>query len=448
MKTNSDIFLAYDIRGKVGTELTPQFAENVGRAFSDYLPNEGAVTVGYDMRPDSKELAEAMMRGLVKQGREVWNIGRVASDMIYFATGHYELAGGVMITASHNPGEYNGIKFCREEAGGVALDSGLDIIREAVVSDEYLPEKSGGKIIQKDVMNDWIEHVLSFIDKKNLKNYKIAADAVNGMAGAVLPELEDKLPFKFTRLYYELDGTFPNHEANPLKEETLAELKKTINENDLDFGVAFDGDGDRVVLVDEKGEVVSGSVLTAILAEYFLSKNPGATILYNAICSNIVPETIEANGGKGIRTRVGHAIIKNKMKEHRAVMAGEHSAHFYFRDNFNADSGLIAMIVATDVLNKSGLKLSELAGKYKKYANLPETNFQVEDKQGAMKKVEEAFSDAETDWLDGITVTLHDGSWFNLRPSNTEPLLRLNAEASGKEALSNLVEKIKLEAGL
>ncbi len=446
---NPDIFLAYDIRGKVGTDLTPEFARNVGRAFSDFLPQKGPVAVGYDMRPDSKELVEAMIDGLVKQGREVWNIGLVASDMIYFATGHHELAGGVMITASHNPGEYNGIKFCREGAGGVALDSGLDVVRDAMLAEEYLPSKPNGKIVEKNVMKDWIEHVLTFIDTKGLEEYKIAVDAGNGMAGVVMPELEDELPFEFTQLYYELDGTFPNHEANPLKEETLVELKKTIVDNKLDLGVAFDGDGDRAVLVDEKGNAVSGSVLTAILAEHFLTINPGSKILYNAICSNIVPETIESNGGKAIRTRVGHAIIKNKMKEHGALMAGEHSAHYYFRDNFNADSGLIAFIAAIDVLNKSGRTLSELAAKYRIYVNIQETNFEVEDKDGAMKQAAKAFeNDAEVDWLDGVTARFENGSWFNLRPSNTEPLLRLNAEAGDEKTLLGLVDKVKRIIGV
>ncbi len=437
---NPDVFLAYDIRGKVGTDLTPEFAENVGRAFSDYLPQNGPVAVGYDMRPDSKELAEAMMRGLVRQGREVWSIGRVASDMIYFATGHYKLAGGAVITASHNPGEYNGIKFCREDAGGVGLDSGLDIIRDAMVADEYLNERTGGKIIEKDVMNDWIEHVLGFIDIDDLKKYKIAVDAGNGMAGAVMPVLQTKLPLEFIELYYELDGTFPNHEANPLKEETLDDLKKTILENKLDLGIAFDGDGDRAVLVDEKGQVLSGSVLLTILAKSFLAKNPSSTILYNAICSNIVPETIKAKGGKAIRTRVGHSIIKAKMKEYKSLLAGEHSGHYYFKDNFNADSGLIAAIAAIDVLNRSDKTLSELADEYRVYENIPETNFHVEDKDAAMKRIAKKFeTESKIDWLDGVTVRLKNGAWFNIRPSNTEPLLRLNVEAKDEKTLSGLV---------
>lgn len=445
---NRDIFKSYDIRGKVGSELNADVAERVGKALASFLPEKGSVVVGYDMRPDSKELADALIRGVQSQGRDVWIIGQVASDMIYFATGHYELAGGAMITASHNPGEYNGIKLCREKAGGIALDTGLSEIRDKADANDFIDAEKLGKVIKKDVMEPWIDHVLSFIDVESLKPYKIAVDTGNGMAGAVMPVIEKRLPFEVTRLYYELDGTFPNHEANPLKPETLEDLQQTIRDNGLDFGIAFDGDGDRAVLVDEKGDVVSGSVLTAVLSRYFLNSNEGATILYNAICSNVVPETIEKYGGTSVRTRVGHTIIKNEMQKHNAVFAGEHSAHYYFKDNFNADSGLFAAMIAIQVLNESGKSLSELAQDYLKYENLPETNFEVEDKQSVMEKVAEAFSDEDIDWLDGVTVRFKNGDWFNLRPSNTEPLLRLNAEAADRQRLDELVEKVKLSAGI
>ena len=445
---NTDIFKAYDIRGKVGSELNSDVANRVGKALADWLPKEGPVAVGYDMRPDSEELAESLITGLLEQGREVWNIGRVASDMIYFVVGHFELAGGAVVTASHNPGEYNGIKLCREMAGGIALDTGLDEIRDATAANEFSAADKQGEVVSKDIMEAWVDHAIGFLDTDNLKSYKVAVDAANGMAGMVMPYVQKRLPFEVTELYYELDGTFPNHEANPLKPETLLDLQRTITDNGLDFGIAFDGDGDRAVLVDELGEPVSGSVLTAILAEYFLKKKPGSTVLHNAICSNIVPETILANGGTPIRTRVGHTIIKNEMAKTNAIFAGEHSAHYYFEDNFKADSGLIDALAGIDLLNKSGLPLSQLAEKYRVYLNIAETNFEVEDKEGTMKKVAKSFDDAEVDWLDGVTVRLADDSWFNLRPSNTEPLLRMNAEAKTQQQLDALVEQVKTAAGL
>ena len=443
-----DIFLAYDIRGKVGDQLNPDVSSRVGKALANWLPEEGPVAVGYDMRPDSKELAMALIDGLVNQGREVWNIGRVASDMIYFVVGHHGLAGGAVVTASHNPGEYNGIKLCREQAGGIALDTGLDEVRDLAIANEFADSDTPGKVVEKDIMDAWVEHAIGFLDTGELKKFKIAVDAANGMGGLVMPFVQKKLPFEVTEMYYELDGTFPNHEANPLKPETLVDLQKTVKDNVLDFGVAFDGDGDRAVLIDENGVAVSGSVLSAILAEYFLKKKPGSTVLYNAICSNIVRETIEKHGGKPVRTRVGHTIIKNEMAKHNAVFAGEHSAHYYFEDNFKADSGLVAVMAGIDVLNKSGMRLSELADKYRVYVNIPETNFEVEDKKGTMDRVAEEFSDMEVDWLDGVTVRFENSSWFNLRPSNTEPLLRLNGEAKNQEDLDELIVKVKAAAGL
>ena len=447
---NQDIFKAYDIRGKVGEELTPDVARRIGQAFAEWLEVDGPVAVGYDMRPDSEELSAAFMEGLTMQGRDVWNIGRVASDMIYFVVGKFGLAGGAVVTASHNPGEYNGIKLCREQAGAVGLDTGLADIRDFATANNFDPVEAQGKIHTKDVMDDWVEHALGFIDRENLKPYKIAIDAGNGMAGHVKPHVTKHLPFDVHEMYYDLDGTFPNHEANPLKVETLQDLQERIREHELDFGIAFDGDGDRAVLVDEKGDPLSGSVLSAILARYFLEKNPGATVLYNAICSNIVPETIEKHGGTPVRTRVGHSIIKNNMREHDAVFAGEHSGHYYFDDNWKADSGLIAAMAAIDVLNKSGGTLSELADEFRVYHNIVETNFEVEDKQAVLEHVAAHYEKhhADVDWLDGITVRFGNGDWFNLRPSNTEPLLRMNAEASKPEALDQLVDEVKSVAGL
>ena len=338
------VFKSYDIRGRVGDELNADFAQKVGRAFADWLPEAGTVAVGRDMRPDSGELADAVIAGLRAQGRDVLDIGQVTSDMIYFAVGSLGLAGGAMITASHNPGQDNGIKLCREEAKPVGLDSGLDQIRDAVLAGKFADAgASEGSLEKRDLSEDWVQHVLSFIDADKLKPLRLAVDAGNGMAGAIFPELEPYVPWEITEMYFELDGTFPNHEANPLKFETLKDLIARIRADKLDGGIAFDGDGDRALLVDETGEVVSGHVMGALLGEYFLGRHPGSSILHDLRSSKAVPEAIQKNGGQAIRTKVGHANIKQAMREHDAPFGGEVSGHFYFRDNFNADSGAIAM---------------------------------------------------------------------------------------------------------
>ena len=436
------IFKAYDVRGKVGTELTPKVVENIGKAFADWLPESGVIAVGRDMRPDSAELAAALIKGITAQGRDVIDIGEVTSDMIYFAVGKYGLAGGAVITASHNPGAYNGIKFCREQAKPIGEDTGMFEIRDAVIAQKYSQSSKTGKVTNKDVVDAWVDHVLDFVDTASLKPLKLVVDAGNGMAGKIFPELEPYVPFEVTEMYFELDGTFPNHIANPLEAKNLQDMVKVIKEEKADVGLAFDGDGDRAVLVDEKGQPLSGTVMTAILAKYFLDKHPGATILHNAITGRMVRETVEKHGGTAVRTRVGHSLVKQKMREHGGVFAGEHSGHYYFKDNFMADSGLIAAVVALAVLSDSGKKLSALADTYRKYQTIPETNFEVSDKEAVMKRVADSFEGAEIDWLDGLTLIFDDG-WVNVRPSNTEPLLRLNAEADTKPKLDQYVAKAK-----
>lgn len=442
MSDITNIFKAYDIRGKVGTELNPQVAEAVGKAFGVWLPEKGVVAVGRDMRPDSAELAQALIEGLTEAGRDVWDIGEVTSDMIYFVTGANNLAGGAVVTASHNPGEYNGIKLCREGANGISLETGLEEIRDMVVSPPKLATDKHGTVTQKDVVEDWVYHVLSFIDVDKLRPLKIAVDAGNGMAGKIFPELEPFVPFEVTEMYFELDGTFPNHPASPIEPENLADVIAMIRKHHLDAGIAFDGDGDRAFLIDEKGEPVNGTVMSALLTNYFLEKYPNSTILYNAICGRVVPELIEKNGGTGVRTKVGHSFIKNDMRTHKAVFAGEHSGHYYFKDNFMADSGLIAAVIGLFILSESGKTLSELVAPLrKKYLQIPETNFEVGDKDAMMKKIAEAFPDTDQNWLDGLTINLAD-AWVNVRPSNTEPLLRLNVEARTQEQLNSLVKKV------
>lgn len=436
------IFKAYDIRGKVGTELTTSVATAVGRALADWLPNEGAVAVGRDMRPDSEELAGALIQGLTAQGRDVIDIGQVTSDMIYFAVGSLELAGGAMVTASHNPGADNGIKLCREEAKPIGIEIGLADIRDAAIAGSFATSSTTGAITKQSSTEGWIDHALSFVQADKWPSYNVVIDAGNGMAGAIVPHLEPKVPLAITPLYFELDGTFPNHIANPLIPENLVDLQAKITATKADFGIAFDGDGDRAVVVDQNGTPLAGTIVTAILAEYFLAKHPGATILYNANCGRVVPATVEQHGGTSHRTKVGHSFIKADMRRYDAVFAGEHSGHYYFKDNFYADSGLIGALIVIQVLAESGLSLSELAAKYQQgYVAIPETNFEVDDKEAVLARLQQEFNDGEQDMLDGLTVNYPDG-WFIVRPSNTESVIRLNVEATSQEALDSLVERV------
>ena len=442
MQIVSEIFKAYDIRGKVGSELTEEVAEAVGRGLADILA-EGPVAVGRDMRPDSGALANAVIRGLTAQGRDVINIGEVTTDMIYFAVGNGNLAGGAMVTASHNPGEYNGIKLCREEAKPIGEESGLFDIRDAIVGDTLKPNAAKtGAVTGKDLAEDWVQHVLSFIDSEKLKELHIAVDAGNGMAGKIFPEIEPYVPWEVEEMYFELDGTFPNHEANPLKFETLADMITKIKDLNLDGGVAFDGDGDRAFLVDETGTILTGNVMNAMLSEYFLDLFPNSPILYDLRSSRVVPETIAKRGGKPVRTRVGHAYIKQILREQNSPFGGEVSGHFYFRDNFYADSGLIAAVIGLYVAGLRGQKLSEIRKSYELYATLEETNFEVADKDAALSRLKAAFESEKQDELDGLSVEFTDGTWFNVRASNTEPVMRLNAEAADQASLTKLVADV------
>jgi phosphomannomutase len=437
------IFKAYDIRGKVGTELTPEVMTAIGRALADWLPTEGAVAVGRDMRPDSGELAEAVISGLRQQGRDVIDIGEVTTDMIYFAVGDLKLAGGAMVTASHNPGEYNGVKLCGEAARPVGINSGLAELRDKALDGNFQAAAAQeGKRSEKDIVEGWVQHVLSFIDTDKLKPLKLAVDAGNGMAGKIFPELEPYVPWEVSEMYFELDGTFPNHEANPMKFETLHDMIEVIKKDKLYGGIAFDGDGDRAFLVDETGAVLSGGVMSALLAEYFLKLHPGAAIVYDIRNSHSVPDVVTEQGGKPIMTRVGHAYIKQVMRENDAPFGGEASGHFYFRDNWYADSGLLAVVIGVYVATLSGEKLSVLRQRYTRYAAIPETNFVVEDKEAALQRIAAAFPDKPQNPLDGLTVTLNDSNWFNVRPSNTESVMRLNAEAKTQAELDELVAKV------
>ncbi|MDB5179226.1 MAG: Phosphomannomutase [Patescibacteria group bacterium] len=444
MKFTQSIFKAYDIRGLVGTELTPELAEAVGRALADFLPTEGPVAVGYDMRPDSQELAAQVKAGLTRQGREVVDIGQVTSDMIYFAIGRYNFAGGAMVTASHNPGKYNGIKIYRDKVRAVGLDSGLAEIRDAIAADKFkAPAAQPGGVREQNIIADWVEHCLKFVTSP-LKPYKVAIDAGNGMAGAILPRIQSKLPFEVTELYYELDGTFPNHEANPMKMENLEDLIAAVKRDHLDFGVAFDGDGDRAALVDDLGRPVNGSDLLSIVAQHYLRLYPGAEIVHEVRTSRGTQELIKEWGGKPFRTKAGRVSIGTVMREREAPFGGETTGHLFFRENFYADSGLIGALVAIVALSESGKKLSELVDEYHRYATDNEANFEVADAKVVIARLKAAYADGKIDELDGLTVNYPDW-WFNLRISNTEPVVRLNIEAENDATLSKKrTEVVKL----
>jgi phosphomannomutase len=435
----ANIFKAYDIRGKVGSELTPKVVKDVGRAFADWLPADGPVIVGRDMRPDSAQLSDAFMDGLRMQGRDVWDAGLVTSDMVYFAVGKYGLAGGAVITASHNPGADNGIKLYRDKVVAVGLDSGLDKIRDLVLNKKFKTAPNLGSLSPKDIIQDWISHCLSFITE--IKPFHIAIDAGNGMAGMILPHILTILPVEADEMYFDLDGRFPNHEANPQKPENLKALIDKVRLNKLDFGIAFDGDGDRAGFVDDKGRPVLGTDLISIAAKHYLNKYPGSEIIHDVRTSRATQELIKEWGGRPYRTKAGRVVIGTVMRERKAPFGGETTGHLFFKGNYFADSGLIAALVVMQAISTSGKQLSQIIDEYRRYFMIPEMNFKTINKIGAIAKLKEAFKDGEQDELDGLTVNYAD-IWFNIRVSNTESLLRLNAEAKSKDELDKLVGKI------
>jgi phosphomannomutase len=434
------IVKAYDIRGVVPDDLDEALAEQLGRAAAVELQGE-AVVVGRDMRPSGEALAEAFMAGVRAQGVDTVDIGLASTDLLYYASGRLGLP-GAMWTASHNPARYNGLKLCRAGAEPVSLDTGLAAMRDRVQAGDFPTADSTGRAERRALLDEYAEHVKGFIDVAALRPLKVAVDAGNGMGGLVVPAVFGGLPIELVPLYFELDGTFPNHPANPIEPENLVDLQRAVIANGCDIGLAFDGDADRIFCVDEEGRPVSPSLVTAIIAERILRKTPGETVLYNLICSRIVPETVEANGGHAVRTRVGHSFIKAVMRDTGAVFAGEHSGHYYFRDNFRADSGLIAAVVLLEALGEHGGPLSKLVEPYDRYAASGEVNTEVADQTAAMDRVADAFRlRGEADWADGLTVN-GDGWWFNLRPSNTEPLLRLNVEAAGDATMAEVRDEV------
>ena len=440
MDVLDQIVKAYDVRGVVPDQLDAELAEALGRAAAVELRGE-AVVVGRDMRPSSPELADAFMRGVRAQGVDAVELGLASTDLLYYASGRLGLP-GAMWTASHNPARYNGIKLCRAGAEPVSLDTGLAAIRDRVRAGDFPPAPHEGAHRSVDLLDEYAEHVRAFADLSDMNPVRVAVDAGNGMAGLVVPAVFEGLPVELVPLYFELDGTFPNHPANPIEPENLVDLRRAVVEHGCDLGLAFDGDADRVFCVDERGRPVSPSLITAVIAADLLQRETGATVLYNLICSRVVPETIEAAGGHAVRTRVGHSFIKAVMRDTGAVFAGEHSGHYYFRDNFRADSGLIAAVVLLAALARHGGTLSQLVAPYDRYVQSGERNVEVADQAAATERVAAAFADeGEADWTDGLTVD-GDGWWFNLRPSNTEPLLRLNVEASDESTMAAVRDRV------
>lgn len=431
----ADLFKAYDIRGVVPDELNPDIAYRIGRALVTYLGVDN-VCVGRDMRVSGQVLATALIDGIRDQGADVTDIGLISTDGLYFAVGKFGFSAGVMVTASHNPAEYNGFKLCKSEARPLSLDEGIGEIRDLVLANEFSEPERRGDLIERDVTDEFVDHALSMIDVESVTPMRIAVDAGNGMAGKVLPRVFERLPGELIPLFFELDGTFPNHEANPIEPENTRDLRAAVVAHNLDMGVAFDGDADRMFLIDDNGEFVGGDMVTAMVAQSLLRKNPGSAVVYNLICSRTMPELIEREGGRPIRSRVGHSFIKAHMRREDAIFGGEHSGHFYFRDNWYADSGLIAFLTVLELLSADGRSVSEYLKPIDTRFRSGEINSEVADVDGTLAKVREAFADGELDELDGLTIS-YPTWWFNLRASNTQPLLRLNVEADTEAQLED-----------
>jgi phosphomannomutase len=438
------IVKAYDIRGTVPDQLDADVAHALGVAFASFT-QAPHIVVAQDMRPSGPELVDAFARGVMEQGIDVVLLGLASTDLLYFAAGRLD-APGAMFTASHNPAQYNGIKLCLAGARPVGADTGLDQVKAIAQSvlDGHgpLPAARPGRSTHRDLMSAFVDHVVSFIDPTQLRPLRVVADTANGMGGLVVPAVFERLPIIDLEIMYgELDGTFPNHPADPLQPANQRDLQARVVSGGFDVGLAFDGDADRVFVVDEQGRGISGSTTTAILATSVLRKHPGATILHNLICSRAVPEVIREHGGVPVRTKVGHSFIKQIMAETGAVFGGEHSAHYYFRENFRADSGLIASLLVLDEVSRVQQDLSVVRQPYERYSSSGEINTQVNDANTVLDVVAATFAEAQQDRLDGLTVDCGPW-WFNLRPSNTEPLLRLNLEAPTRDECDQHVAEL------
>lgn len=436
------IVKAYDVRGLVGTELDAEIAHALGMAAGELLTVEGRpFVVGRDMRPSSTELAAAFGDGVRSRGVDVTDIGLASTDMLYYASGIFD-APGVMVTASHNPGAYNGMKFCRASAVPVGIDTGLRELAQRALT-VGAGRGTRGRRTEVDIKPQFAAHVRGFVDGTTFTGQRIAVDAGNGMGGLVWPLVTEALDIVTTPLYFELDGTFPHHPADPLDPRNLVDLQQAVRRAPHAAGLAFDGDADRVFVIDEEARAVTASVVGAIVAERMLERHPGSTVLHNLVCSRIVPECIRDAGGHPERTRVGHSFIKEHMARTDAVMGIEHSGHYYFRDNFRADSGIIAALMLLEAVAVAGTGLAHLAAGYQRYASSGERNFVVADIPRALARVAEAFASRGTsDYDDGLTVVCAEG-WFNLRPSNTEGMLRLNVEGDDEPTMHTILAQVR-----
>lgn len=444
MVLNPTIFKDYDIRAIVPGELDEAGIIRLTQAIVHYFKPK-SVQLGRDMRLSGESFHQAMVKTFLTCGVDVVDLGLIATDMLYFAsaTGNEDLS--LTISASHNPSEYNGLKMVTKGAIPVSGQNGIYALKDLVASKVDLTPKNvvPGKLTVRNLLPGWVDHVLKFVAVSKLKPFKLVVDAGNGMAGYFMPSFEAKLPFQVSHLYYELDGRFPHHVPSPIEAKNLQDLISAVKTQSADAGLAFDGDGDRVFLVDGQGRIVSGTVMTAIIAENLLQKHPGDTILYNAIVGKIVPEIIAKYQGRPVRVKVGHTLIKAAMRKEQGLFCGEHSGHYYFRDNFFADSAIIAALLVLELMSEKNLKLGDLIDQYSRYYSHEEKNFKVTDKQAVIKKLAETYQPqaVSLDWLDGLSVWFKDW-WFNLRASNTEPLLRLNLEADSLEILNSKTKEL------
>jgi phosphomannomutase len=446
------IFKAYDVRGLYPSQIDDQVAYVVARAFARVLAalrkGEGAdpeglhVAVGHDMRVHSPALAEHFARGLVDEGVHVLDIGMVGTEMVYYTIGSHELDGGVSVTASHNPAAWAGFKLVREGAIALSGDRGIQDVRRVAESEDFSSPAGPGAYERRDVSEEYRRHVLGFIDPSLVRPMRVVLDGGNGMAGTMAGPILDQFSLEGERLYFKPDGRFPGHEPNPLLEENRKLIIETVLAEKAELGIAWDGDADRCFFIDETGEFVPGDFLTALLAESMLEKYPGATILYDVRASRAVPDTVKAAGGRPLVNRVGHAFFKIRMREENAVFGGEVSGHYYFRDFWCADSGVIPALLVLELLSKRGKSMGQLLERFRKrYFISGEINSEVTDPEGKMKEIAERYSDGEVSWLDGVSVDYED--WhFNVRPSNTEPLLRLNLEAGSQEEMEARTEEL------
>jgi phosphomannomutase len=441
------VIKAYDVRGVVPDEWDEDVARRIGAAFAEFVRLEShatAVVTAHDMRESSVPLSRAFAEGVTGRGLDVVEAGLGSTDLLYFAAGSLDLP-GAMFTASHNPARYNGIKMCRAGAAPIGQDSGLAEIRELAERDSYEPAGRVGEVIRRDVLGEYAAYLRSLVDLSTIRPLRVVVDAGNGMGGHTVPVVLADLPITVVPLYFELDGSFPNHEANPLDPANLVDLQAAVRKHEADVGLAFDGDADRVFVVDERGEPVSPSAITALVAVRELAKGRGTTIIHNLITSQAVPEIVREHGGEPVRTRVGHSFVKAEMARTDAVFGGEHSAHYYFRDFWRADTGMLAALHVLAALGEQSRPLSELTAAYSRYAASGEINSTVDDAPARTADVRTAFEQEDGvrfDELDGLTVQLPDGAWFNLRASNTEPLLRLNVEAPDAQRMAQLRDRV------